>query len=642
MLLARRSGSRIGQSHRAVSAARVPSHCAHHSTYTEAQNRAMPTSSPTPTASTSSPAYAGVTKAAWNPPNPLPANFIRGGTSKGIFINQTDLPSLIPPSTSSSPSSTLKAKDEEHYETWKRVLLGIMGSPDPEHGRQLNGMGGGISSLSKVVLVRPINDSTAETKKLKEEGVHVEYTFVQVGIRDDAIDIEGNCGNLSSVVGVFALGEGMVPIQAVEENKKGREAVWKDKESGRWYATIKAYNTNTKKVVQTTFPVQVEASSSSSSSSSSLSNNNAANVDAEAGVTPFTTTSPHMSVHTPTSASTSPTQSTGPTTASSPSSSPAPTPSLATSTGTSTTPHNDSPTVSPTVSPTTTKHTSVNFGKSSSEGQTSGLRVTPLLSLPEAGIAGVPGKASRIDLEFLNPAGARTGKLLPSHGGAVTHLENGLPDLTTSLIGKTIIPTSLVDASNPTVFVDSSHMEPYFADYLKDPEGESQTSGFIRDLLEALRLEGAVKMGLWTRSSSSKSSPPQAQPKICVITAPIMNDVHENNVDIVVHALSMGTLHKAIPMTVGLALGVAAGIKGTVVWDVVRKSRTARAGISDAAAIGDKLVRIRHPSGIVDVGADIEYVDEVDGNGEKTRTTVVKSAKVVRTGRRLMRGEVWW
>lgn len=67
-------------------------------------------------------------------PNPLPATFLRGGTSKGIFIKRSDLP--------------------DDRAEWDRIFLGIMGSPDP-YGRQLNGMGGGISSLSKINVVGP-------------------------------------------------------------------------------------------------------------------------------------------------------------------------------------------------------------------------------------------------------------------------------------------------------------------------------------------------------------------------------------------------------------------------------------------------------------------------------------------------------
>ena len=77
-----------------------------------------------------------------------------------------------------------------------------MGSPDPVHARQLNGMGGGISSLSKIVVVGPPAPQAPAD-------IDLEYTFVQVGIRDSLLDHSGNCGNLSSMAGVFALDEGI-------------------------------------------------------------------------------------------------------------------------------------------------------------------------------------------------------------------------------------------------------------------------------------------------------------------------------------------------------------------------------------------------------------------------------------------------
>lgn len=86
----------------------------------------------------------------------LAASFIRGGTSKGVFLRRDNLPKDI--------------------SEWKPILLGIMGSPDPGYGRQLNGMGGGVSSLSKVCVVG------AASPELREQGVEVDYTFVQVSL----------------------------------------------------------------------------------------------------------------------------------------------------------------------------------------------------------------------------------------------------------------------------------------------------------------------------------------------------------------------------------------------------------------------------------------------------------------------------
>ena len=109
----------------------------------------------------------------------LPAVFMRGGTSKGLFFHRRDLPA-------------------ERAE-WDALLLAALGSPDP-HGRQLDGMGGGISSLSKVVVVSP---ST-------RPGVDVDYLFGQVAVDRALVDYRSNCGNLTAAVGPFAVDEGLV------------------------------------------------------------------------------------------------------------------------------------------------------------------------------------------------------------------------------------------------------------------------------------------------------------------------------------------------------------------------------------------------------------------------------------------------
>ena len=109
----------------------------------------------------------------------LPAVFMRGGTSKGLFFHRRDLPA---------------ARAE-----WDALFLAALGSPDP-HGRQLDGMGGGISSLSKVVVVSP---ST-------RPGVDIDYLFGQVAVDRALVDYRSNCGNLTAAVGPFAVDEGLV------------------------------------------------------------------------------------------------------------------------------------------------------------------------------------------------------------------------------------------------------------------------------------------------------------------------------------------------------------------------------------------------------------------------------------------------
>ncbi|WP_298591492.1 PrpF domain-containing protein [uncultured Kocuria sp.] len=111
------------------------------------------------------------------------ATFMRGGTSKGVFFDERDLPAVgIERDT---------------------VFTSALGSPDP-FGRQLDGMGGGISSLSKVVSVAASHRPDAD----------VEYTFGQVAVGEAVVDYSGNCGNLSSAVVPFALLAGIHTVEA--------------------------------------------------------------------------------------------------------------------------------------------------------------------------------------------------------------------------------------------------------------------------------------------------------------------------------------------------------------------------------------------------------------------------------------------
>lgn len=110
------------------------------------------------------------------------AAFMRGGTSRGLFFREEDLPS-----------------DPEMRD---RVILAAYGSPDP-YGRQINGIGGATSTTSKVAI---IGNGTGPD-------IDVNYTFGQVDITRPLIDGRGNCGNISSAVGPYAIDEGMVPCQ---------------------------------------------------------------------------------------------------------------------------------------------------------------------------------------------------------------------------------------------------------------------------------------------------------------------------------------------------------------------------------------------------------------------------------------------
>lgn len=134
----------------------------------------------------------------------LPAVFMRGGTSRAVMFHRHDLP---------EPAA------------WDRLFLAAMGSPDP-NGRQLDGMGGGVSSLSKVCVLAPSARADAD----------VDYTFAQVQIREAAVDYRSNCGNMSSAVGPFAVDEGLVRPNGDT-------------------ATVRIFNTNTSRIIRAQFPL---------------------------------------------------------------------------------------------------------------------------------------------------------------------------------------------------------------------------------------------------------------------------------------------------------------------------------------------------------------------------------------------------
>ncbi|MGH7279528.1 MAG: 2-methylaconitate cis-trans isomerase PrpF family protein, partial [Candidatus Rokuibacteriota bacterium] len=134
------------------------------------------------------------------------AVFMRGGTSRALFFHEEDLPHPGP------------ARD--------RILLAALGSPDP-YLRQLDGLGGGVSSLSKACIIGTPTHPDAD----------VDYTFAQVDVKSPVVDYAGNCGNCSSAVGPFAVDEGMVATTPGE-------------------TTVRIHNTNTRKLIVAHVPVK--------------------------------------------------------------------------------------------------------------------------------------------------------------------------------------------------------------------------------------------------------------------------------------------------------------------------------------------------------------------------------------------------
>jgi 2-methylaconitate cis-trans-isomerase PrpF len=135
----------------------------------------------------------------------IPAVFMRGGTSNAVVFNAKDLPA--------------------DRARWDEIFLAAIGSPDP-YGRQLDGMGGGVSSLSKVCIVGPSTRPDAD----------IDYTFAQVQVKEARVEYGANCGNMSSAMGPFAVDEGLVKAS-------GKDAL------------VRVHNTNTKKIIWSRFPL---------------------------------------------------------------------------------------------------------------------------------------------------------------------------------------------------------------------------------------------------------------------------------------------------------------------------------------------------------------------------------------------------
>ncbi len=372
----------------------------------------------------------------------IPAAFMRGGTSKALMVQRKHLP--------------------QNEKDWANIFTAAMGTPDP-YGRQLNGMGGGVSSLSKVCIVAPSQHPEAD----------VDYTFAQVMVKDAHVDYRGNCGNMSSAVGPFAVDQGMV-------------------EAGDGDTTVRIFNTNTKKIIHSTFQ---------------------------------------------------------------------------------------------------TKNGRACYGGD--------------LSIP-----GVSGTGSPIKLDFVQPGGATTGKLLPT--GNVTDTLNvpGVGDLT----------VSMVDAANAAVFVRASDIGLTGLELPDQLENDAETMA----RLDAIRVHASVKMGIAPDIESAKKI--TIVPFICFVSEPTDNPtlsgetVSANDIDLVARVISNGQPHRALPLTISLCTAVAARISGTVVSDVLSPNA------------GPDALRLGMPSGVLNVGATV-----TQENGE----WVAKAGSFYRTARLLFDGQVW-
>ncbi|NDZ17598.1 2-methylaconitate cis-trans isomerase PrpF [Variovorax sp. WS11] len=129
----------------------------------------------------------------------IPAAYMRGGTSKGVFFRLQDLPEAA-----QAPGAARDA-----------LLLRVIGSPDP-YGKQIDGMGAATSSTSKTVIL----------SKSTRPGHDVDYLFGQVSIDQPFVDWSGNCGNLSAAVGPFAIGNGLIDAGRIPRDGICTVRIW--------------------------------------------------------------------------------------------------------------------------------------------------------------------------------------------------------------------------------------------------------------------------------------------------------------------------------------------------------------------------------------------------------------------------------
>ncbi|MEA4960741.1 2-methylaconitate cis-trans isomerase PrpF family protein [Lutispora sp.] len=229
----------------------------------------------------------------------------------------------------------------------------------------------------------------------------------------------------------------------------------------------------------------------------------------------------------------------------------------------------------------------------------------------DCAIAGIDGTGAELKVNFLNPAGAKTGKLFPT--GNVTdeiHVE-----------GLGYISVSIIDISNVFVFVDSTDIG-IKGDEL--PAKLNSNKNFL-DTVECIRGKAAEKIGLVDKWQDAAASTP-GSPKLVIIGPPMDytdiggKTVKKEDMDICIRVVSVGAVHKASPLTGAIAIGGAVFIKDSIMKNYLQGK--------DLVGI----VRIGHPSGVMNVFVDYEILnDEIHFNGIAAQ----------RTARKIMEGYVY-
>lgn len=230
----------------------------------------------------------------------------------------------------------------------------------------------------------------------------------------------------------------------------------------------------------------------------------------------------------------------------------------------------------------------------------------------ECAIAGVDGTAAELKVRFMNPAGAKTGKLLPT-GNVLDVLD---------IPGYGRIEASILDVSNPMVLVRAEDIGMSGTEL---PEEINQNRE-VCDLLEKIRGTGACMMGFAKDLQDATDNSP-AVPKVGFFTVPkdykdiAGEQAHREDMDVCARVISVFKCHKACPLTSASSIAVAAFLEGSIIYKTV-----------GAPKPGEENVRIGHPSGVMTMSPEIV----TDGD-----TIELPSVAVQRTARRIMDGTVY-
>lgn len=221
-------------------------------------------------------------------------------------------------------------------------------------------------------------------------------------------------------------------------------------------------------------------------------------------------------------------------------------------------------------------------------------------------IDGVHGSGAPVRLDFLSPGGTKTGRLLPT----------GHPMDVLDVPGLGPVPASLVDAGNPCVFVPAAALG---VDGTESPDELEAVTGY-RDAIEAVRRQGAVAMGM----ADQPHAVPQSIPKVAIVRTPIDTVTLDGRtlpaaeVDLLVRMMSMGRVHRAVPVTGALCVAAACRIPGTI-------------PTQELCAAPSEAIRIGHPSGALLVDAQVTF---------RSGDVFIETATLYRTARRLFEGNV--